>query len=282
MNKKDEATKEEKKNDNAEIVSVQDYTGEGFHGEYNQTTDRIVKRNYEELELIANEYMQENFKTDVEITSYIPLENIAVVLFKTKKEPVIHSSFYVMVDHKDRSLIHQFNAHEGEVEQSIVSGLYHYAYEEEFNKFNEKIEELKDKYPVVSLTEEAHEKTYISMYREKNYYISMSSLSVPSVLDFYKETNEVISKEEVRTMFELIESSEEISKGIVIRLYMKEAGTHSDKKLLNNLIDDMSKFSFLLKGSYTINLMSNDVLKKSGHGVENEDLSIIFENKEEK
>ncbi|MGY3777399.1 DUF1672 family protein [Isobaculum melis] len=227
--------------------------------------------------MIANEYMQQNFKTDVEITSYIPLENTAVVLFKTKQEPVIHSSFYVMINHQSHSLFHQFNAHEGEIEQSIVSGLYHYAYEDEFNRFNEKIEELKDKYSVVSLTEEAHEKTYISMYREKNYYIGISSLDLPSILEFYKNKQTNISKEEILPLIKEYENNPAVYRGIVIRLYMKENESEADGKILNDMINDMKKLNIQLKGNYYINLMSNNLIKDSGHGVKNIDLPIIFD-----
>ncbi|MDT0112449.1 DUF1672 family protein [Listeria booriae] len=246
--------------------SVQDYNGQGFVYRDGSKTTEIVAANKKEISESAKNYMKLNYNQDVNINNVVPALGAAVVHVSSKDKLEYFTSVIVSLDTNETPPKLSTTSQQYEVEKAIVSGLYHYAYAEEFKKVDSFAKEVTEKWDVVGLNEKAIEKTSSGGYVNPFYYISVSPNDFEDIYKKYME-NPSMSLVDVRGLFEEKHiNPEDLKLNISFRFFMSKKGAKADKKVATEIIQKLKSVTSFPVGSYAVFVYGNTIVNRDGMG----------------
>ncbi|MBF2703461.1 DUF1672 family protein [Listeria welshimeri] len=254
-----EKTEQEKAQEGT--TPVQDYVGQGYSFVDGDKSAEQVKKHKKEIKQEAINYMKTTYKTDVKVNNVVPARNGAVVIVESEAPIQFTTSVIVTFSLKKKDEIGIVTSNEGEVEQSIVGGLYVKAYETEFHHLNEFGEKLAKKYDLEGYTKEALIKASPKGYQGKYYFITVGFDDYLSAYNAYLSNNQV-SAEKLRTLFK---KDDETSKNmtIVMNFFSKEDKLPK-QNVVDSLAEEFQQEPDLPKGEYPINLFKNFIVNRVG------------------
>ncbi|MEK4670656.1 DUF1672 family protein [Niallia sp. FSL R7-0271] len=125
------------------LVSVQDYSGEGYALPYGKETDKLAEKNRTQIEEAAIKFFKENYKTDVYVHNVVGNRDGATIFVESKGNVHFYTYAVVPIDEQGKQVLtDKIWADEFQVENAIKGGLYHIIFREEFNKLDSYLESL--------------------------------------------------------------------------------------------------------------------------------------------
>ncbi|WP_197246575.1 DUF1672 domain-containing protein [Cytobacillus firmus] len=175
-NKDSEITKETQAAASEEtMVSVQDYTGEGYALPYGKETNKIADDHLAQIEEAALNFFKEKYKTDVTVHNVVGAKDGATVFVESKGEPHFYTYAVVPIDAQGKKVkTEMIWADEFQVENAIKGGLYHMIFNEEFKKLDNYLESVAAYGQVTGKTEEALQNAGGQGFMAPYYFISMT------------------------------------------------------------------------------------------------------------
>ncbi|WP_270998058.1 DUF1672 family protein [Listeria seeligeri] len=265
-----EKTEEEKEQEGT--TPVQDYVGQGFSFVDGDKSAERVKKQEEEIKQEAINYMKTTYKTDVKVNNVVPARNGAVVMVECEEPIQFHTSVIVsLVLNKDD--VGSARSDEGEAEKAIVRGLYAKAYEEEFKNLDAFSEEIAKKHELFGMKNEAIDKTSTAGFVKSHYFISLSSLSFPSVYSAFLE-NQGVSADKLKELFAKDDPKRQYI-SIPMEFYSKEDKLPK-QEVAGKISVELKQKEGLPKGTYGITIYKNPIINRVGlPGGENVDVRDI-------
>ncbi|EFI84955.1 hypothetical protein HMPREF0556_10154 [Listeria grayi DSM 20601] len=258
---------------------VQDYVGQGFSFVDGEKTEGIVEKYEKEIAAQAKAYVKKNYHTEVKVNNVVPARNAAVVMVEAEEPISFHSSVIVSLDMRGKKPYPaedgMVRSEEGELENAIVSGLFHKLYRNEFEKLTANIERCSKKIGLVPRTEEVIEKTGTNGYQNQYFFITVF-FDDSEILNIYKEEKNV-SNNKLRQLFESKAAKENIS--IVINLFMPNINDKPDKKKIYALANDIKNLKGIPKAQYSFTVFGNEIINQ--HALtdgENESIEVYINN----
>lgn len=244
------------------LVSIQDYNGEGYALRDGKKTDKIAEDNREEIYVAVKKFFSEKYKTDVIIHNLVGAVDGVSVFVESVGEPHFHTFAIVPINVKSKKVkTDSVWSQEGQVENALSAGLFAMAYEKEINNLDVFVNQVIKDYPVVGKNMEAVNNTS-SGYYTSHYFISAFD-------DIFNELNSLymkdqnISKEEIRKFLDESKFDPE-AVSITLNFFMKEANTEPDEKAYDEILNKMRESDDLPKGAYALILNDNTIDSKYG------------------
>lgn len=123
------------------LVSVQDYNGEGYALRDGEETDKIAEENREDIEVAVKKFFKEEYITEVIVHNLVGAVDGVTVFVESVGEPHFYSFAIVPIDTKSKTVkTDEVRSQDGQVETAISGALYAMSFEQEFNKQNEYFE----------------------------------------------------------------------------------------------------------------------------------------------
>lgn len=246
------------------LVSVQEYTGEGYALRNGEETDKIAEANREEIEVAVKKFFSEKYKTEVIVHNLLGAVDGVSVFVESVGEPHFHAFAIVPIDVQSKTVkTDSVWSQEGQIENALSGGLFAMAYDEEMANLNNFMNQITKEYPVVGKTKEAVEKTD-SGYSTPYYYMSFFTDVFDHLNSMYLE-NQNVSKEELRNFLDENKFETEAVK-ITINLFMKEKDVEPDKVTYSQIVSEIESMDGLPRGAYTLLLHDNLINSKYGSG----------------
>ena len=244
------------------LVSVQDYNGEGYALRNGEETDKIAEDNREEIEVAVKKFFSEKYKTDVIVHNLVGAIDGASVFVESQGEPHFHTIAIVPIDVKSKRVkTDSVWSQEGQVENALSAGLFALAYEKEINNLDAFVNQVIKDYPVVGKNMEAVNNTSSGFYT--SYYFISAFDEIFNKLNSLYMKDQNISKEEIRKFLDDSKFDPE-SVSITLNLFMKEANTEPDEKAYDEIISKINENDDLPKGAYSLILNDNTIDSKYG------------------
>ncbi|WP_197275576.1 DUF1672 family protein [Bacillus sp. FJAT-22090] len=246
------------------LVSVQEYTGEGYALRNGEETDKIAEANRDEIEVAVKKFFSEKYKTEVIVHNFVGAVDGVSVFVESVGEPHFHTFAVVPIDLQSKTVkTDSVWSQEGQIENALSGGLFAMAYDEEIANLNNFMNQITKEYPVVGKTKEAVEKTD-SGYSTPYYYMSFFTDVFDHLNSMYLE-NQNVSKEELRNFLDENKFETEAVK-ITINLFMKEKDVEPDKVTYSQIVSEIESMDGLPRGAYTLLLHDNLINSKYGNG----------------
>ena len=244
------------------LVSVQDYNGEGYALRNGEETDKIAEDNREEIEVAVKKFFSKKYKTDVIVHNLVGAIDGASVFVESQGEPHFHTIAIVPIDVKSKRVkTDSVWSQEGQVENALSAGLFALAYEKEINNLDAFVNQVIKDYPVVGKNMEAVNNTSSGFYT--SYYFISAFDEIFNKLNSLYMKGQNISKEEIRKFLDDSKFDPE-SVSITLNLFMKEANTEPDEKAYDEIISKINENDDLPKGAYSLILNDNTIDSKYG------------------
>ncbi|MFC0274541.1 DUF1672 family protein [Metabacillus herbersteinensis] len=256
-------------------VSVQDYTGEGYELDNGEKTDKIAEENREEIDKAVKAFFRDSYKTEVVVHNVVGAADGATVFVESVGEPHFYTYAIIPIDvERGVVLTDKVWSQEGQVENSIKTGIFAMIFDAEIATLDQYIEGVVNEYPVVGFTNEALENVRAGGYSTPYYYLNTMGDSLDSLFDLYIKNPE-LSREEWKKKFD---KNNYPADGIIttVYLYMEEEGVEPDKEVFNKIVSDIENMDGLAKGTYSVFLNDNLVDKSSSRGVKDNSLERSF------
>ncbi|MBM7702330.1 DUF1672 family protein [Metabacillus iocasae] len=257
------------------MISVQDYTGQGYALPYGKETDKIAEANRNQIEKAAIKLFKENYKTDVTVHNVVGAQGGATVFVESKGEPHFYTHAVVPIDEKEKKVkADEIWADEFQVENAIKGGLYHMIFHEEFQQLDTYFESLTEEGQVTGKTKEALQNVGGQGFMTPYYFISMASkeMAIKPVYDLYMK-NPDESVENLRNVFEdslFVPDSLFIN----IQLFMAHENEKPNKELFDQIVKDLEEMTDIPKGSYSVVLNNHFIDKQSASGMGDDSLDL--------
>lgn len=249
------------------LVSVQDYNGEGYALRDGEETDKIAEGNREEIEVAVKKFFSEKYKTEVIVHNLVGAVDGVSVFVESVGEPHFHAFAIVPIDVKSKTIkTDAVWSQEGQVENALSGGLYAMAYEKEMATLDNFVNKIAKQYPVVGKTKEAVDKTD-SGYSTPFYYLNFFTDVFDQLNSMYIE-NQNVSKEQLRSFLDENKFETEAVK-ITINLFMKESNIDPDRETYAKIVSEIESMEGLPRGAYTLLLHDNLIDSKYGSGSKN-------------
>ncbi|MFJ7827802.1 DUF1672 family protein [Psychrobacillus sp. NPDC096623] len=249
------------------LVSVQDYNGEGYALRDGEETDKIAEANREDIEVAVKKFFSEKYKTEVIVHNLVGAVDGVSVFVESLGEPHFHAFAIVPIDVKSKTVnTDGVWSQEGQVENALSGGLYAMAYEKEMATLDSFVNNIAKEYPVVGKTKEAVDKTD-SGYSTPFYYLNFFTDVFGQLNSMYLE-NQNLSKEQLRSFLDENKFETEAVK-ITINLFMKESNVDPDKEIYSKIVSEIEGMEGLPRGAYTLLLHDNLINSKYGSGSKN-------------
>ncbi|MDO6657836.1 DUF1672 family protein [Anaerobacillus sp. 1_MG-2023] len=260
--KADKKTEEEMIEDKY-FVSVQDYTGEEYTLDNGEETDKIAEENRDEVERAIKKYFKEEYKTEVKVHNIVGAIDGATVFVESVGKPQFYSYAIIPID-KDKREVDTEGvwSQEGQIETSIVSGLYAWIYENEFKELDKFVEKLPEEYPIVGIRKEVNENVGGGYYTTPYYNVTIFGGRIKELLPEYLE-NPNKGIEEWRKMVNNSQLDPSMI-SISIEMYMNEKDVEPDKSAFNEIVDKLTEKEGLPAGKYSFYLHDNQINKTNG------------------
>ncbi|MEK5104918.1 DUF1672 family protein [Cytobacillus sp. FSL M8-0252] len=262
---------------NDSLVSVQEYTGEGYALPYGKKTDQIAEKNLKQIEEGTITFFQENYKTEVTVHNVVGAKDGATVFVESLSEPHFYTYAVVPVDESENQvMIDQIWADEFQVENAIKGGLYHMIFNEEFKKLDEYLESVASEEPVTGKTIEALENVGGHGFMTPYYFIALTSKeeSIQPVYDLYL-SNPDESTENLRNAYEEELFNTENFK-INIQLFMADKQAKPSEELFNKVTKELEEMDSIPSGTYSFSLNDNFIDNQSSEGAKENSLKRSF------
>lgn len=170
------------------LVSVQDYNGEGYALRDGEETDKIAEENREDIEVAVKKFFKEEYKTEVIVHNLVGAVDGVTVFVESVGEPHFYSFAIVPIDTKSKTVkTDEVRSQDGQVETAISGALYAMSFEQEFNKLDEYFEIITQKYAITGTPIEAIENVGAKGFTTPYYYINPAC-------DIFDELNKLYLK----------------------------------------------------------------------------------------
>ncbi len=245
-------------------VPIQEYTGEGFTlRDANPKTGEIAEENRQEVEKAVEEFFLNDYKTEVKMHNMVSAIDGVSVFVESIGEPHFYAFAIVPIDVRNEVVkTDAVWSQEGQVESAIRSGLYVMAYEEEFARLDEFLEEIEDEYPVTGMNIEVAENTQGNGYNTPYYF--PKAIFKPMYEEYLK--NPEITKEELRTFLNQNGFDPSGMTWIAIRLHMNEPDLEPDAKVYDEIYEKIEKLTGVPGGGYYLILNDNYIDRRRANG----------------
>ena len=244
------------------LVSIQDYNGEGYALRNGEETDKIAEANREDIEAGVKKFFNEKYKTEVIVHNLVGAVDGVSVFVESVGEPHFHAFAIVPIDVKSKTIkTDAVWSQEGQVESALSAGLFAMAYEKEIDNLDVFVNQVIKDYPVVGKNMEAVNNTS-SGYYTSHYFISAFD-DIFSKLNTLYMKNQNISKEEIRKFLDESKFDPE-AVSITLNLFMKEANTEPDEKAYDEILNKIKESVDFPKGAYALILNDNTIDSKYG------------------
>ncbi|USK38768.1 DUF1672 domain-containing protein [Cytobacillus firmus] len=277
-NQKSEETKETQAAPSDEtMVSVQDYTGEGYALPYGKETDKIADENLDQIEEAAIKFFKEKYKTDVTVHNVVGAKDGATVFVESKGEPHFYTYAVVPIDELEKkAMTEKIWADEFQVENAIKGGLYHMIFNEEFKKLDNYLESVAADGQVTGKTKESLQNAGGQGFMAPYYFISMTDeeLAIKPVYDLFIN-NPDESVKNLRNAYDDTQFNPE-NFFINIQYFMSDEESEPNKEIFNKIVKDLEEMTSIPKGSYSVFLNDNFIDKKSADGTKDNSLEQSF------
>lgn len=258
------------------LISVQDYTGEGYALPYGKETDKIADESLDEIEEAAIEFFKEKYKTDVTVHNVVGAKDGATVFVESKGEPHFYTYAVVPIDELEKKVMtEKIWADEFQVENAIKGGLYGMIFKEEFKQLDDYLDSLATEGQVTGKTKEAIQNVGGQGFSTPYYFISMRSkeAAIKPVYDLYMK-NPDESAENLRNAFE--DSSFAADNLFInIQLFMADKNAKPNKELFDQITKDLEEMTSIPRGSYSFVLNDNFIDKQSSSGMGDNSLDLL-------
>ncbi|MCY8067463.1 DUF1672 domain-containing protein [Bacillus haynesii] len=247
---------------NQNLIRVQDYTGQGYALDGGQATAKIAEAHHEEIEKAVKAFFLDKYKTKVKVHNIVGALNAASVFVESEGEPHFYTYAVVPVDVKKQEVkTDKVWSQEGQVEDSIIGGIYAMAFEKELQKLDHYLEETVKNEPVVGTRQEAINNTDASGFSTTFYYLTISGNSLNHLyLEYLKHPDK--SKEEWKKEIKRTEIDPK-SCNFNIQLYMEKPNTEPNKGIFNRIVNGLEDMEGLPPGAYSVYLSDNTVDKRT-------------------
>ncbi|MCY7770656.1 DUF1672 domain-containing protein [Bacillus haynesii] len=247
---------------NQNLISVQDYTGQGYELDGGEETTKIAEAHREEIEKAVKTFFLDKYKTKVKVHNIVGALNAASVFVESEGEPHFHTNAVVPIDvEKQEVKIDKVWSEEGQVEDSIIGGIYAMIFEKEIQNLDHYLEETIKDEPVVGTRREAINNTDASGFSTTYYYLTISGNGLNQLyLEYLKDPNK--SKEEWKKEIKRTEIDPK-SCNFNIQLYMEKPNTEPNKGIFNRIVNGLEDMESLPPGAYSVYLSDNTVDKRT-------------------
>lgn len=259
------------------MVSVQDYTGEGYALPYGKETDQIAEANRDQIEEATIKFFKENYKTDVYVHNIVGARDGATIFVESKGELQFYTYAVVPIDELGKKvMIDKIWADEFQVENAIKGGLYHMIFSEEFKKLDNYLESLAAKGQVTGKTKEALQNAGGHGYMTPYYFIALTSKeeAIKPVYDLYI-SNPDENTENLRNAYEeglFIPENFKVN----IQLFMADKQAKPSKEIFKQVTKELEEMNSIPKGTYSFSLNDNFIDKQSSEGAKDNSLKRGF------
>ncbi|MBN6884861.1 uncharacterized protein DUF1672 [Cytobacillus horneckiae] len=259
------------------MVSVQDYTGEGYALPYGKETDQIAEANRDQIEEATIKFFKENYKTDVYVHNIVGARDGATIFVESKGELQFYTYAVVPIDELGKKvMIDKIWADEFQVENAIKGGLYHMIFSEEFKKLDNYLESLAAKGQVTGKTKEALQNAGGHGYMTPYYFIALTSKeeAIKPVYDLYI-SNPDENTENLRNSYEeglFIPENFKVN----IQLFMADKQAKPSKEIFKQVTKELEEMNSIPKGTYSFSLNDNFIDKQSSEGAKDNSLKRGF------
>lgn len=259
------------------LISVQDYTGEGYALPYGKETDKIADESLDEIEEAAIEFFKEKYKTDVTVHNVVGAKDGATVFVESKGEPHFYTYAVVPIDELEKKVMtEKIWADEFQVENAIKGGLYHMIFNEEFQQLDDYLETIAAEGQVTGKTKDAFQNVGGHGYMTPYYFIALTSKeeAIKPVYDLYI-SNPDESTENLRNAYEEGSFNPENFK-INIQLFMADKQAEPSEEIFNQITKELEEMDSIPKGTYSFSLNDNFIDKQSSEGAKDNSLKRGF------
>ncbi|MEK3857282.1 DUF1672 family protein [Cytobacillus sp. FSL H8-0458] len=249
------------------MVSVQDYTGEGYALPYGKETDKIADDHLAQIEEAALNFFKEKYKTDVTVHNVVGAKDGATVFVESKGEPHFYTYAVVPIDELEKKVMtEKIWADEFQVENAIKGGLYHMIFNEEFKQLDEYLETLAAEGQVTGKTKDALQNVGGHGYMTPYYFLALTSKeeAIKPVYDLYISNPEE-SVENLRNAYEEGSFNPENFK-INIQLFMADKQAEPSEEIFNQVTEELEEMNSIPMGTYSFSLNDNFIDKQSSEG----------------
>ncbi|MFZ0578220.1 MAG: DUF1672 family protein [Psychrobacillus psychrotolerans] len=246
------------------LVSIQDYNGEGYALKNGEETDKIAETNREDIEIAVKKFFSDKYKTEVIVHNLVGAADGVSVFVESVGEPHFHAFAIVPIDVKGKTVkTDSVWSQEGQVEDALSGGLYAMAYEKEMSNLDTFVNQVITNYPVIGKNMEAVNNTD-SGYSTPYYYISVFDDVFNELNNLYLK-NQNISKEELRKTLDESKFNPD-AVNVTLNFFMKEANTDPDEEAYDEIYNKIKTTDGLPRGSYALILNDNLINSKYGSG----------------
>lgn len=259
------------------LISVQDYTGEGYALPYGKETDKIADESLDEIEEAAIKFFKEKYKTDVTVHNVVGAKDGATVFVESKDEPHFYTYAVVPIDELEKKVMtEKIWADEFQVENAIKGGLYHMIFNEEFQQLDDYLETLSAEGQVTGKTKDALQNVGGHGYMTPYYFIALTSKeeAIKPVYELYI-SNPDESTENLRNVYDEDAFNPENFK-INIQLFMAEKQAEPNEEIFNQVTKELEDMDSIPKGTYSFALNDNFIDKQSSEGAKDNSLKRGF------
>lgn len=244
------------------LVSIQDYNGEGYALRNGEETDKIAEANREDIEAAVKKFFSEKYNTEVIVHNLVGAVDGVSVFVESVGEPHFHAFAIVPIDVKNKTIkTDAVWSQEGQVESALSAGLFAMAYEKEIDNLDVFVNQVIKDYPVVGKTIEAVNNTS-SGYYTPHYFISAFDDVFDKLNNLYLQ-DQNISKKEIRKFLDESKFNPE-AVSVTLNFFMKEANTEPDEKAYDEILNKINESVDFPKGAYALILNDNTINSKYG------------------
>ncbi|MDR7073282.1 DUF1672 family protein [Fictibacillus barbaricus] len=253
--------KNETEKDN--MVSVEDYTGQGYELPNGEENDKIAEAHRKEIDKATKQFFLDKYKTKVKVHNIVGNKDGATIFVESIGEPHFYTYAIVPINSQKKVIKNGIWTQEGQVETSIRSGIYGMAYHNQLKELDNYLNKTVSKYPIIGLNEKAIQNTRSTGFTTPYYYISVLDYAFDPLFDTYLQ-NPKTTKEEWKNKVQSLKMDPE-GYLITIQLFMGE-GKKPDQKILDTIIADLKSMNNLPPGDYSVYLNDNNILADSSDG----------------
>lgn len=259
-------------------VPVQEYTGEGFELIHsNPKTGKIAEANRNEVEEAVEDYFLEAYKTKVKVNHIVSAKDGVSVFVESTGNIEFYAMAIVPIDvQKEQVETEQVWSLEGDVEGAITSGLYVEAFQEEFDRLDEVLEEVAEKHGLTGIKPEVVENTMGDGYVNSYYFVTSR---FDSLYDAYMKNPDISQKDLRSAAIEFMtENDYNLSEfnGIPIRFYLDAPELEPTDDLIHQIYEEISGAEGVPGGRYLVLLNDNNIDVRDASGDKDNSLTSIF------
>lgn len=259
------------------LVSVQDYTGEGYALPYGKETDELAEKNRKQIEDAAIKFFKENYNTDVYVHNVVGSRDGATIFVESKGNLHFYTYAVVPIDEQGKQVLtDKIWADEFHVENAIKGGLYHMIFSDEFKNLDSYLESIAAKGQVTGKTIEALQNVGGHGYMTSYYFIALTSKeeAIKPVYDLYM-SNPDESAENLRNAYDADLFHAENFK-INIQLFMADNQAKPSEEIFNQITKELEEMDSIPNGTYSFSLNDNFIDKQSAEGAKDNSLKRGF------